>query len=195
MGHHNGTVVGGEGKPGNEHREGRAAETQRVTEQRGWRPPPSPQTPCTAGMVPHAFEWTLCFALAKQHNFKTQPNKSFRTLLPPPLHSATFLFPWGTEGLGNFCALVIFSLGLPAAAATYSSSVAAPEPAWLCQSPALPFFRAWILKIPASLKASGIWAPKHFLSHRMPPVKRTDLHLLMPFIITQSPWNRTTKSF
>lgn len=101
----------------------------------------------------------------------------------------------GNGRAGEFCALVIFSLGLPAAAATYSSSVAAPEPAWLCQSPAWPFFRAWILKIPASLKASGIWAPKHSLSHRMPPVKRTDLHLLMPFIITQSPWNRTIKSF
>lgn len=90
-------------------------------------------------MVPHAFEWTLCFHVSKTPQFQETTQQILSHLAPSfPPHSATFLLPLGMEGLGNFCALVIFSLGLSAAAATYSSSVAAPEPAWLCQSSAWP---------------------------------------------------------
>lgn len=138
MGHHNGTIVGGEGKPGKDHREAQAADSQRVTAE-GLVSPPNPQTPCTAGMVPHACEWTLCFHVGKTLQFQETTQQILPHLAPssPPL-SAIFLLSWGMEGLGNFCALVIFSLGLPAAAATCSSCVSAPEPAWLCQSPAWP---------------------------------------------------------
>lgn len=103
MGHHNGTSVGGEGKPGKDHREAQAADSQR-----GWCPFPAHRAPAQQGWCHMLLNGHFAFTLAKHHSFKRQPSNSF----------LTSLLPWGMERLGNFCALVIFSLGFPAAAAT-----------------------------------------------------------------------------
>lgn len=119
-------IVGGEGRAGNRHREMPAR-----WDTGGDVPIPAPQSPCTAGMVPH------CAGSAKQHSFKRQPNKSFLSpcsLLPSTLGHLPPA-PGGTAGLGDPFALVIFSLGFSAVAATYNSSAATPGPAQLCQSP------------------------------------------------------------
>lgn len=171
-------------------------ERHRKLRHRGWQSrgavsPPTPQTPGTAGMMPRAFEWTLCFTLAKQHNFKRQSNKSFLHLAPSssPLSHLPPSLGWGISVLWWSLALASLQLQQPTAVVWLLQN----QPGGVRAQPGQkkPLCRAWIMKIPASLKASGIWAPKHFLSHRMPPGKGTDPHLLMTFIITQSPWAGT----
>lgn len=103
MGPHNGTIVGGEGKPGQDPREAQAADSQRVTEQRGWCPLPTHRLPAQQGWCHMLLHGHFAFMLAKHHHFKRQPNKSFLTLLPPSLPTQPpSSFPWAWKGWGIF---------------------------------------------------------------------------------------------
>lgn len=75
MGHHNGSSVGDEGKPGKDHREAQAADSQW-----GWCPfQPTESLHSRDGATLNGH---FAFTLAKHHNFKRQPKKFLPHLVP-----------------------------------------------------------------------------------------------------------------
>lgn len=66
------------------------------------------------GLLPRAFDHTLCSGLAKHHSCKRQPRRSFLPAFSlQPFHSRPpSSCPKGTAGLGNPFTLAVFSLGL-----------------------------------------------------------------------------------